>query len=263
MSSLDYLSYSRINRFLLCPRSYYYHYIKRVARPLPSWLFLGSCVHETVGYNFEQKIKTRKDLPLEAVKDYFSDRWNKQELNASRPEYSDSAEATEIDWKGENPGLLKDVGLEVVSKYHAQMAPSVQPVAVELEFPNATVAGVRLVGRVDLIDDKSTIIDLKTAKRKPNKSKIAQDLQPTFYAVGMGGEIDFKYHYMVKRADTEVLEFYTKRTKEDIRFLEEVFLPPIIESIERGIFVPNVSSWMCSPKYCEFYNICQGTGIKD
>lgn len=261
--SLDYLSYSRINRFILCPRSYYYHYIKKVARPLPSWLFLGSCAHETIGHNFEQKIGSGKDLPLEEVQSFFSDRWDTQDLEAGRPKYSDSAQSTEIDWKGEDPGLLKDVGIEVISRYHAQMAPKVQPVAVELEFPNAKVCGIPLVGRVDLIDNKATVIDLKTAKRKPGKSRVKQNLQPTFYAVGMGGAISFRFHYMIKKAQTEVIEIEADRTEEDIRFLEEEFLPPIVESIEKGIFVPNVTSWKCNPQYCEFFDICQGTGRKD
>jgi hypothetical protein len=247
----------------MCPRSYYYHYIKRVARPLASWLFLGGCAHEAIGYNFEQKIKTKTDLPVEEMQSFFSDRWDAQDVNASRPEYSDSAEATEIDWKGEDPGLLKDIGIEVVTRYRKEMAPKIQPIAVEMEIPNARVCGLRLVGRIDLIDSDATIIDLKTAKKKPAQKNIDSDLQPTFYAVGMGGEIDFKFHYMVKRANTEVIEMVTKRTKGDIEFLENQFLPPIIQSIEKGIFIPNVTSWSCSPKYCEFYDICQGNGVKD
>lgn len=263
MSELDYLSYSRLKRFSRCPRSYYYHYVKKVPRPLAGWLFLGSCAHEAIGYNFEQKVKSRKDLPLEQVKDFFSDRWEAQDLNASRPKYSDSAEATGIDWKGQDPGLLKDVGLAVISKYHTKKAPTIQPVVVEMEFSTASPVGPKLVGRVDLIDDKSTVIDLKTAERKPNQKHLDSDLQPTFYAAGLGGAINFDFHYMIKKANTEVIEYHTKRTEEDIRFLIEEYLPPIVESIEKGIFVPNVGGWHCSPKYCEFYDICQGTGARD
>jgi hypothetical protein len=254
----EYISYSGMTTYEQCPRKYEFRYVKKVVRPVASWLFLGTCAHNAVGYNLGQKIETREDLPIEEVVQRFSDVWDKKDPTNGRPAYSESAESVGIDWKGDDQGLLKDTGIESVKSYMRDIAPHTQPIAVEFEFPKREVCGVQIRGRIDAIDDRARLIDLKTAKRKPTQADLDKSLQPTVYALGIGGPIDFVYHYMVKRGMTESFVYLTRRTEDHLRWFREVYLPPIVEGIRAGSFPPRTQGWFCSEKFCEFWQECRG-----
>jgi hypothetical protein len=65
----------------------------------------------------------------------------------------------------ENQGDLRRTGERLVSKYMDEVAPTVEPAAVELDV-QGEIAGVAVRGRVDVLDVDGRLIDFKTASRQ-------------------------------------------------------------------------------------------------
>ena len=256
--SINHLSHSSINTFISCPHKWYLHYIERISRPVAYWLFSGSCIHNALAYNYEQKVTSRKNLPEEEVIQKFVDTFAAMDPNRGRPEHSSGALASGIEFYSMSPGLVKDINIEVLKVYQRTLAPITQPVVSEFSW-SREVAGVKLVGRVDLIDDKSRIVDFKVSKRRPKQDSWHRDRQPTFYAIGMGGPIKFQFQYLLNLATPTVQCYLTERTTEDINHMTNEVLPPIVRSIEAGIFpYADEGSWLCSKRYCDYWNFCRG-----
>lgn len=256
--SISHLSYSSIDKFRKCPRSWYWHYVEKVSRTIPYWLFSGNCVHSALAFNYEQKIKTRKNLPEEEVVQKFIDEFKTLDPNRGRPQYSASASSSGIEFFSRDPGLIQDINVAVLETYQRTLAQITQPVVAEFSW-RRKVAGVDLVGRLDLIDNKGTVIDFKVSGKMPRKDSWHKSLQPTVYAVAMGGPIKFQYQYLIKLATPTVKVFPTERTAEDIDHFVNGILPPIIACINAGIFpyAAEEWSWLCSKKYCDYYGVCK------
>ena len=165
----DHISVTQLKMYLRCPLQYKFRYIDGLKIPPPSTITLGKTIHQTLEENFSQKIKTQKDLPLEYLKDYFSDIWD---IEAKETQFEE----------GEKPGKVKDEGINLISVYHKTHSPQIIPISVEeefeLEFENSPL---KLKGYIDLIDKNHTIIDHKIKTRSMNKQDAEQDLQLTAY----------------------------------------------------------------------------------
>jgi hypothetical protein len=113
------LSPTQVNMFLRCPAQWYYRYVRGLKRP-PSGAAtlgsatLGSAVDAGITHNYLQKIETHQDLVLDEVLDAFSTDFE--------------ARKTETLWEAEEePNKVKDDGVRVLSLYHKEAAPKVQP----------------------------------------------------------------------------------------------------------------------------------------
>lgn len=242
------MSFSRISLLLKCPRQFEFRYLKDIPVPRPGALFLGGTAHHTLSENSRFKIDSREDMPLERFLEVFSDAWEKQS-------YFEDETPGEIDWQGENPGYVKDVGVEILRCYHRELAPKVMPLAVELPLEK-TLDNVLLRGRIDLIKDSGTPVDLKTAKRRRSQDELDRDLQPTIYTLLLGGPSPFEFHLLLKTKVPGVEVSLTRRTQEDIDWFLRELLPRAAAQIEAGIFPPNPTGWWCGKDWCSFYDIC-------
>jgi putative RecB family exonuclease len=246
MGNERHLSVTQLSMYLRCPLQYFFRYACGLKTPPTGDMTLGRTVHEVIAENYRQKMKTRQDLPVSQLVDMFSDRWEHQ------------IEETAFDGE-DKPGLLKDDGIRLVGLYHKAIAPTVQPVEVEREFLVETGAtSLPLKGYIDLIDDKGTIVDHKTAKRSYPEDAAEKDIQLTAYAMAyrklFGKDANgVRFDIMVRNKQPKVQQLPATRTQEDIdRFLA------IAEQIERGInseiFYPN-EGYMCG--YCGFGEMCE------
>lgn len=115
---MDHISFTQLNMLLRCGEQYRRRYIqKEIIAPSGSMIRGRSC-HKSEEVNFRQKIKTNLDLPVEQVKDIFSDewemgkyqiQWTEEELNGNSPQKVE--------------GNFKDSGIGLIQIYHAQLAP--------------------------------------------------------------------------------------------------------------------------------------------
>ncbi|MBU6414864.1 PD-(D/E)XK nuclease family protein [Patescibacteria group bacterium] len=265
-----------------CPLHYYFRYIKGVKIPPTSAMTLGISVHSALEVNFRQKIQSKKDLPIEAV------------LEA----YSDSFESAkqETAWeKDENPAEVKDEGMNLICAYHTgkdrneepmmyrelnsetkkyekklvqPLSPQIMPLFVETPFEiqfNNDV-GYTFIGRMDLVDDQHRIHDIKTSAKTPTKDQVDADLQMTAYALGFrvktgATEKGLVMDYIIKNKSPKIMSVETYRTREDIDRLLQI-LGSIANAVEKGIFYCSCNSIFCGPQNCQYWDMGNGKGCK-
>lgn len=249
-----YVSHSQIDMFCRCPLSYKFRYIDGIKAPPSAAAAIGQSVHRTAEHNNKQKLFTREDISAEDAKNIFSDAWEELAPSVAFEE-------------GENPGAVKDQGISLVDLLMAEVAPTIQPKAVELEFNQAfTNTDYELKGYIDVVTEENIIIDLKTKGKSPSDFEVAQNSQITAYYLGhkniygeypKGARMDF----LVKTKTPKYVPKDTWRTPEQIsQWLDLV--ENIARAIRAGIFFPNPQSTLCSPKWCGYWNICPQGDLK-
>ena len=242
----DHISVTQLKMYLRCPLQYKFRYIDNIIIPPPSTITLGKTIHKTLEENFSQKIKTQKDLPLEYLKDFFSDLWDIE------------AKETQFD-KDEKPGKVKDEGINLLTLYHKTHSPKIQPVSVEeefeLEFENSPL---KLKGYIDLIDKNNTIIDHKVKSRSMTQQDAKQDLQLTAYYLAYKIKKKtppqgLRFDVIVRTKTPKIQQITLNKTDEDTtRFLK--ILTQVTRAIKSGIFYPN-ESFYCN--VCGYRELCK------
>lgn len=244
------VSLSQISTYMRCPLLYYWQYETEFKRPFPSAITFGSATHKTLEINYKQKIDTNQDLPVDALQEVFS--------------YEFDRMVDKTDWEeGEEPGAVKDEGINLIPVYMQQIAPKTQPIAVERAFDvELEDAEFTLRGVIDLVTDQGVIVDTKTSKRSPNQDVIVGNLQMIIYSVAhrqLFGEPErgLRMDYLVrtKTPKTVTLEA-DPSTDHDIKRMLRT-LNVVARGIRSKLYYPNPGSFMCSPKGCGYYDICQ------
>ena len=160
------LSYSSINTYETCPRQYRYAYVDRVpGRPSPALSF-GNSLHGAL-YRFHNR-PVPVAPPLPELLELLDDEWVSEG-------YAEEAEEA----------AYRDHARQVLERYHADNAGSFAiPAALEHRF-SIEIEGVRLNGTIDRMDRLPgggyEIIDYKTNRRLPPRSRVEQDLQLSIY----------------------------------------------------------------------------------
>ncbi len=241
------LSVSQIKMFLRCPLQYQFRYIDGLKIPPTGSLTLGKSIHSALEANYSQKITSKQDLPAEKVLDLFSDRWEQE------------VKETVFDMD-EKAGTVKDDGVKMVTAYHGQISPTIQPRLVEHEF-NLIFANVSytLKGIIDLVDVEGTIIDHKTSKRSMNPEDVGSDIQLTCYALAYRTlfgvpEKELRFDVMVKTKVPKLQQIPTTRTQDDIRRFLKV-LGFVSKAIQSGTLYPCENKQTCS--WCGYRELCR------
>lgn len=244
----EYISPSQINTYLRCPAQYYFRYIEGLIIPPKAALTKGKAVHSGNEYNYKQKIETKQDLPLNQVQEY------------TAAEFEQLAEET--DFEGKDKGKEKDTTISLVTLYHTEVAPTVQPIAVEekveVAFDNADY---KLLGYIDVIDNKGFIRDTKTTARTPSEESITNSLQLSAYTLAhrtLTGteEKGIVLDYLVSTKTPKLVQLKAKRSQQDIdRFLKIMGI--VAHNIACENFYPNPTNQLCTPRACGYWNICQ------
>lgn len=210
-------------------------------------LAFGLGFHRTAEENFWQKRTTRKDLPIGLLADFF----------AGELECMD-----DVDWKEQEQSLdaTKDQGVKTVRAFQTKVAPGIQPVEVEHRW-SMEVGGRDWVitGKTDLIVTQGPI-DIKTTGRGLSKPKDDHRFQVGTYV-------------MARRAETGQQNLqgqleYAIRGKEETISLPVEFGPDLAQRIvstfdnvagciSREWWPIFRSHYLCSRKYCSFWEICE------
>jgi len=242
---LGHVSPSQLDMWQRCPRSWEFRYVKGVKSPPAGALVEGRCYHKSLEVNFQQKINTLTDLPVDDCLDAFSTEWDKA-----------ISEVETVNWEDKEPGAIKNQGHSLVKSYITQVAPVVQPILVE-EWYVSDVAGVTFVMRVDLVNDVGTVIDHKTSGKSYNQTDVDKDMQASAAAFSLNRAILFENHVAVKTSNPRIQIIETVRTKEDISWWLDAS-SAIVLQMKSGIAPPRPGGWHCSPQYCGYYSLCRG-----
>lgn len=193
------LSASSLGMFRRCPRQFQQRYLLGRKEPPGEGLVLGSVFHETLNYNYGQKIVSREDRPLSELVEYLND--------DAVPRVIETAGGMgEVRWDSEPTRALESVRSDttrITSAYHRAVLPRMQPVAVEQRMEwRVEGVPVPILGYLDtILGDRA--VDTKTGKQAVSKLKPSWRLQADLYSGYMGMPIE--YHSMNRAATPKIV----------------------------------------------------------
>lgn len=261
MLDINHLSYSSINTWQLCPRSWAYRYVEKVpTRKSPSLVF-GSCFHTTI----ESYLRARhRGQPEEAIS-IWPRVWRTE------------TEGEDIDWGTDTPEQLSNDGVRMFGHKDTQaLLHNLQPLVeagepvierkVELRVPGVPIP---IIGYCDMVGNDGTIFDFKTAGRSWTQEKAEQEDQPTYYLAAMqqsrqGGlafDAQRKFTHIVwtKGKNPRVDCYTTTRSAHQMmRLICNIQM--VWRGIAAGVFPSNTGTWKHSEKWCEFWDTCPDGG---
>lgn len=236
----EYYSPSQINTYVNCPAQWFFRYIEGLKIPPSASMALGSSFHDSIEQNYEQKIKTKIDLPTTYIKDIYDTK------------FKENFEAVE---EPHDKGKTKDDGYRMIEVYQSDIAPSVQPKEVEKPFEVETDEHYTLKGRIDLIDVTNSIREHKTSAKTPSCLSPSYLFQGAVYSMVTGIEnVQFDFAIRTKTAKTESLACYI--TDSDKEYAMNM-IKNVNKAIENEVFYPNRNSMFCSRRGCGYWNHCQ------
>lgn len=149
----------------------------------------------------------------------------------------------------------------VLNKYMEEIAPTIQPLAVELEFElKLTKYPITIKGFIDLIDDTETIRDYKTVSKSTlrnwTQQAVNKNLQLTMYSAAYRKiynktEKQLAIDLLPRVSNPQFKSITTTRTYEDIH--QVLSVATTIEKITNlGVFLPNLDK--CTQ--CPLSSVC-------
>lgn len=238
-----YLSFSRLNRYLKCPRDYELYYVEGLRPRLPSAnLVFGQMVHEALADLFR--------FGADPVAS-FTECWN-----ATRD--VPLAYSARDSWD-----RLMAVGTALLERFARDELPKLSAVAaVEAPFQlDVTNLDLPLVGVIDLVaelDGKRTVIDFKTAGASYGEHEVVLSDQLTAYQLAEPEAEAAALCVLVKTKDPKIEWHLTARTPPQFTaFLSKARL--VGQQIAASVFYTRPGTW-CA--WCDFQPVCTGNEQK-
>jgi putative RecB family exonuclease len=231
-----------VSTFLDCSAKWYYRKVLHLPETRGSALGLGTAVHCALAENFRQKLETREDLPAEGVTAIYRSAMQEQLDTITLQEDEDAREITQ---KGE----------DLVRLYMDQAAPRIEPAAVERAV-EGMIGDVPVCGVIDVLTADGTVIDIKTASKKPSGMAADHRLQLTTYAMlepAASGRC--RRDALAKTKTISLTPLSMEVTPADRKLTTRLY-SIAVDQMKTGIVAPNRSSFLCSRKYCGFADRC-------
>lgn len=249
---LDHISVSQINLYIRCPEQYRLRYIEGIKTPPNGYLVQGQAYHAALAKYF------RHLLPGETLPLLFEEKGIEEAGDTFDSEFQKALQEEEINWQDEDPGKMKDQGIQMARLYLEDTGHLLKPLKVE-DRRETTIEGIKLVTIIDLVTP-DRIIDHKMRKRAFSDEELAQDLQSIAYA--MIEKRPFEFHVAIKTAKPTIrIQQVPERTVADTEFFIDL-MKRIRTAITAGVFIPNPTGWQCGPKWCDYWNRCKGKGAR-
>lgn len=224
----------------------------------------GTAVHSSVEHNMTHKIDTGELAPLDECTDAASDAV--KNLFAGEVMYTDEEAA--------NPAATKagaiDLAVDLSACHYHELAPTIEPIAVEKQFRIAMPRyDFDLGGRMDIVE-KGCVIDVKTTGKVPIKDAADKSLQLRLYTMAEYAEnpdlplkkarLDFLYQ-TPKRKETRSIRQEIAPTLESFKpvlaridaFME---LIKAVRAGHQALTPADPSAWNCSTKWCGYAASC-------
>jgi hypothetical protein len=237
------LSPSQVRCFFDCPARWWFKYGLQLPERKNSSLALGLAVHQALEVNFREKLETQEDLETTGVVIVFREAWMEQ---VPQTEFTSD----------ESQGDLRRLGERLVAKYMDEVAPTVEPAAVELDV-QGEISGVAVRGRVDVLDVEGRLIDFKTASRRPSSVSPDYAFQlATYRQITPGASGAVRIDSLVKTQTVQIVQQAYTVEEPDIR-ATQVLYPMAQKATGSGMYCPNRQSMLCSQKHCSFWKHCE------
>jgi len=237
------LSPSQVRCFMDCQMRWWFKYSLRYPDPSTGNLALGRAVHAALAENFEQKLESYEDLPISGVIAIFRQAWA---IEREQTEFRDDEDPTELAACGEI----------LVAKYLDEVAPMIEPAAVELHV-EGEIAGVRVQGWIDLLDVNGRILDIKTSARRPGSIAPEHRFQiATYVQLTPGTNGDARVDTLVKTKTPGLVTQSFTVTDQDVLATRALY--PLAQTMMRSeLYMPNRLSMNCSRRNCSYWRCCE------
>ena len=203
------LSPSQVRCFFDCPARWWFKYRLQLPERKNSSLALGLAVHQALEVNFREKLETQEDLETTGVLMVFREAWMEQ---VPQTEFTSD----------ESQGDLRRLGERLVAKYMDEVAPKVEPAAVELDV-QGEISGVSVRGRLDVLDVEGRLIDFKTASRRPSCVSPDYAFQlATYQQITPGASGEVRIDSLVKTQTVQIVQQAYTVEEPDIRATQEI-----------------------------------------
>ncbi len=250
MYKVDYITYSRLQLFSICPLHYKAKVIFNLPTPKVAVQASGISIHNTL-YKFYKLVQENTVLTLQECKDLLRSEWISEGYINKKDEEIHKKNAEEI----------------IEKFYKTDCHPPIVPLALELPFSFKLKNGVKVFGQIDRIDTKGSgieIIDYKTGAYNEKAEKVHKE-QLAIYALAATRIKDATLHY-VPEDITVTLYFLADGTRKSMTFSSddmdvlEAKLVKDIESIESSPFECSKSP-LCVSGKCEYKMLCNSQSI--
>lgn len=260
-SAIEYLSYSKIDKFLDCPLKFKFKYVDKIPEKAAGIPLSGNAVHSALEHALIF-VKAGKPLPPAAeLDDVYLKEWDAKIAE-------EEAKDRFIGWDWREPKeKLKAECRELVKFARNAVLPSIHPKLIEEEinFNVPTKIGpVRVNGYIDLVTEENEIVDWKTSD-EVKKSHRKMGYQMPCYSVwavengiGLPGGVTKTKKIVLIRGEepsSAVLRFDVHPAHRE-RF--KYIAANVWMAIQAGAYVPNNASFLCSEKWCPYWAGCEG-----
>lgn len=236
------LSPSQVRTFSDCSAKWFFKYALGLPDPPNGSLVRGRVVHQMAEAFFRAKLEGGAPDP-DDLQACFEDAWDREAASAAFG-------------ADEDVDLLKRQAAMLTRKYLDEVAPEIEPAALELPV-QGVIGGVPVRGFVDLLDKSGRIIDLKTAARKPTGLSADYAFQlATYRQLCAGASGKARVDTLVATKSPQVVTQEYTVSPADLKITEKLY-PLVREAMREGIYLPNRSSNLCSYRHCAFAAICE------
>jgi hypothetical protein len=236
------LRQSQIKDYQICPACYERKHLLGISEPPSSKMTTGSAVDAVMNMALTLKM-LGQECSIEQVSDLASHEMDRRRI--------------ETYWDGDDFGIFKDDAIAASKLLLTTIVPSIQPVAVQVDFIVETDLPFNLEGTMDYIDSDGNIRDLKiTTKQGLRMYSVNDDIQTacyTFAAEHLTGKKPkgFVLDRIARIPGKKLAEYHPLVgvvTEEDInQFFKTA--KAVWNGIQQGIFPrAHSSSFMCKCK---------------
>lgn len=240
---------SSIADFLKCGIYYQFRHKMGLQVQANSSRTVGSVSDQTFNHILIQKM-AGKEVTVQEALAVASDNFEKARPETVWDEPADS---------------LKDATLSIVKVFVEQVAPKIQPVAVQETFTHETPEYF-LTGTLDYRESSGVIGDAKTSSpQRASSYQVNHRLQPAMYwwATHKTTGIEptgFRFD-IITRTTTRLPDYRFVEGKVTETDIEDLFyaVNRVHTADQAGIYLPAMEgSWQCTKKWCPFWDKCKG-----
>ncbi len=247
---VNYLSYSQMDAFDICPLQYKFKYLIRLPSPPSPAQTMGSVVHQTLKEFYQWQMTAEEKFNQKKMIEILNENWSSNGFKNKIQEKEGKSEAKEM--------LLNYFKKELADQPLPNVAALEQPFSLKIA-PTLKIGGV--VDRADILENGEVeIIDYKTGSRIPKQKDVDHNDQLTLYALAVSIAESFSWQRPIDKIKLslyflrEGVKLSSRRTKEDI----DEFRGKVIstaDEIEKSDFpaepgIPFPCNW------CEYKLLC-------
>lgn len=251
------LSVSRLQMLQRCGMQYLFRYVEGIVSPPGVALIVGKGTHRAIASDLLAKMDGGELLPDEQVKDIAAD--------AAKREWDAQPVALDDDEKAKGADVAKgeaiDRAVVLAGLHHAELAPTIEPTAIEREVKLRLPSGDDFLGYID-VTTETAIHDTKTTGKTPDKNAAENSQQLTGYLWAdweLGGRKKIKSGRLDHLVSTKTPKAVTQDTTRGLAEFAALHdrLALASQTIGHGVFQPcPPDSWCCSPKWCGYWDRC-------